>query len=232
MTIEIVQREIIIEADAASPIPGPQGPVGPEGPQGDIGPQGVAGPIGPQGDPGPGNSFQTVPTVTSLPPYSSNQGRAYYVIDTATIVVSDGLKWRTVYGDTGWRAISTWDTAGNVTGQALPANIVPKPGYAGYMWLARTGTLVSCKIVNVKASVIGTAIMDPLPSGFRLIQNCYVPMIVHRAGVVTLFGIGNGGTNGILSMTPGMAVNDEIQRMECSWRTLDNWPNPLPGSAA
>lgn len=61
MAVDVIPREIIVDADAQSPLPGPQGPkgdtgaqgpVGPTGPTGSQGAQGATGPAGPKGDTG------------------------------------------------------------------------------------------------------------------------------------------------------------------------------------
>jgi hypothetical protein len=49
LVVDMEMRQLVVEADAASPVPGP---IGPQGPQGATGPQGVTGNTGPQGPPG------------------------------------------------------------------------------------------------------------------------------------------------------------------------------------
>ena len=48
------------------------------------------------GPPGPAGAgaFETVPTGTMLPPAVDAVGAARYIVDTATVVVSDGTTWR------------------------------------------------------------------------------------------------------------------------------------------
>jgi hypothetical protein len=229
-------------------VPGPTGPTGdtgPTGPQGSTGstgPQGVPGPTGPdgpqgvQGIPGvTGAAFPTVATSTALPAAAANAGKAYWVTDTATVVVSDGTRWRTVYGDTGWRSITSWDTAGVVTGQPLPTGgVTAKPGMAGYMQLMRTGNLVSFRALGAIAPSNGVSVvMDPLPLGFRAMSNGFVPYLWNRGAVVNVVGaIGCSSSAAKLSVLPTMQANDELTRTEATWRTGDVWPNPLPGTAA
>lgn len=159
-------------------------------------------------------------------------GQSYYIVDTATVVVGDGTNWRTVYGDTGWRAITTWDTAGVVTGQPLPPSLAPKAGVAGYMYLLRTGNQVSFRAVGAVATALNSTVMDPIPNGFRPYSNFGVPYLWTKGGTsfTGVGGIGNWATGARLSIGPSMAINDELGRCETTWRTADNWPTTLPGT--
>jgi hypothetical protein len=224
----------VVEAAERGPA-GPQGVPGPTGPQGDVGatgpqgatgatgatgPQGVPGPIGPdgiQGVPGPGNSFQTVATATALPAAASNVGRAYYVIDTAVVVVSDGTRWRTVYGDTGWRDVKALFTA--PTGVTLNS-----------VTLRRAGQMVAWRFSWNADATAGAAAISAVPVGFRyyngVIDNTWVawsPSGIRGAGFSTV----SGGSS--LSITP--AASQSI-RYGFEYLTHDPWPvGALPGAA-
>jgi hypothetical protein len=227
-------------------VPGPTGPTGPTGdtgatgstgPAGSTGPQGVPGPTGPdgpQGIPGvTGAAFPSVATASALPAAAANAGKAYWVTDTALIVVSDGTRWRTAYGDTGWRSITEWTAAGVVTGQPLPTNVTPTPGSAGQMWLARTGSTVALRVVNITAAGGPAAVlMDPLAVGFRPVTNIQVPFVVQRAGANILSTVGTLSSGGRIGLLPSMASNDTVNRVEVTWRTNDAWPTALPGTPA
>jgi len=204
-----------------------QGPIGPQGIQGPIGPDGI------QGVPGPGNSFQTVATASALPAAASNTGRAYYVIDTAVIVVSDGTRWRTVYGDTGIRAITTWDSAGTVTGTPLLPGWKPRAGQPGYVRLRRTNHTVFCYTNNIACAVAGTSdsIMST-PAGFVPEQNStYMLSAWSGTNVFTNFGLTANSSGGISRGSNfGLAVDTYLLSVEMAWATTQAWPATLPGS--
>jgi hypothetical protein len=199
---------------------GPQGSTGPQGPQGDVGPMGPIGNTGlegPQGVPGPGNSFQTVATAASLPAAASNVGRAYYVIDTAVVMVSDGTRWRTVYGDTGTRNVAALMTD--------PTILTTAPVPQGQ--IRRYGVTVEAYF---DFKVIATAPPSPftiitLPVGFR-------PITTNGLyGLLTAYGANRsniGFANGVISAY-GIAANSQ-DRYHGTWTTQDAWPATLPGT--
>jgi hypothetical protein len=233
--------------------PGPQGDPGPTGPTGDTGPTGSTGPTGatgPQGVPGPtgpdgpqgvqgipgvtGAAFPAVATVTALPAAASNAGRSYWVTDTATVVVSDGTRWRTVYGDTGWRNITTWDTAGVVTGVALAAGFKPKTGTAGSIRLRRTNHTVFVAFNGLAVAVANTSdSVVSLPVGFQptAVPAGFMPPMFTSASVFKNFGL--TASVAALSRATGFtcAIDDFFQFANASWATVDAWPAALPGTA-
>jgi hypothetical protein len=101
--ITVVEQSTLAVEVTERGVPGPPGSTGPTGP---------AGPIGPQGVPGPGNAYQTVSSWDYMPAADAgNVGRAYYIIDTGIVMVSDGYYWRTMYGDTGLLNVRSLFTA-------------------------------------------------------------------------------------------------------------------------
>jgi hypothetical protein len=228
-------------------VPGPTGPTGDTGPTGppgstgSTGPQGVPGPTGPdgpqgvQGIPGAvGAAFPSVATASALPAAAANAGKAYWVTDTALVVVSDGTRWRTVYGDTGLRQITAWDAAGVVTGVPLAAGWKPRTGLAGYIQLRRTNHSVyllfnnlACAVVNTSDSVVA------LPAGFAPPQlSLTLVSAWTAANVFKNFGF-NATTGGAVARGSNLslAVDDYFLAVQMSWNTAQPWPAVLPGTA-
>src|SRR5690606_3517577 len=50
--------------------------------------------------------------------------------------------WKVTFGDTGWRAITTWDSAGVVSGAALSASWAPVSNSPGYILVRRINQFV------------------------------------------------------------------------------------------
>jgi hypothetical protein len=184
---------------------------------------GPTGPDGIQGVPGPGNSFQTVATATALPAAASNTGRAYYVIDTAVVMVSDGARWRTAYGDTGLRNVAALMTD--------PSILQTAPVPQGY--LRRYGNTVEAyfdfKAIATPASPFPILV---LPTGFRagaavIGFQMYGPMSGYAN---TRANIHDGGTSGRLNVYSVPA--NSVERFHGTWFTGDAWPAVLPGTSA
>jgi hypothetical protein len=210
-------------------VPGPTGPTGdtgPTGPQGSTGatgPQGVPGPTGPdgpqgvQGVPGAvGAAFPTVATATALPAAAANAGKAYWVTDTAVIVVSDGTRWRTAYGDTGVRDIKTLITDPNIL-QSAPVPIAR---------LRRYGNSVEfyCDFKSIATTPASPFQVVVLPLGFRPSTPFYGPLRAYAALRNTTFGVSAIDLYSFPANTQDRFVG--------TWLTPDAWPATLPGTAA
>jgi hypothetical protein len=186
----------------------------------------VPGPIGPdgiQGVPGPGNSFQTVATATALPAAASNTGRAYYVIDTAVVMVSDGTRWRTVYGDTGLRNVSAMLTDPNIL-QSAPAPLA---------YLRRQAHTVEfyCDFQAIAATPASPFAVIALPAGFRsgiayAATAMYVPVTAYGVNRQTILASGASGVLNAYTVPAGTR-----DRYHGTWLTGDAWPTNLPGTA-
>jgi len=203
---------------------GPQGPQGEQGEQGNDGEQGEQGDVGPQGDAGPqgipgttGAAFPTVATASALPAASANAGRAYWVTDTAVIVVSDGTRWRTAYGDTGQRDVKALMTDPSIL-QATPTPIGRLRRYGNTVEM-----YVDAKWVAAPTSPLT---LLTLPVGFRAAAGYY--------GLLTAYGktasviLDAGGTGNVNFY--GAAANTQ-DRLRGTWFTADAWPTVLPGTA-
>lgn len=142
--------------------------------------------------------------------------------------------WRVVWGDTGWRAIATWDTAGVITGTPHWNNMGPVPGEAGGIFLRRINERVllalhSVRFTNSSSSFQGGPIQQS--GGFRFPgpgegpgARRTIPMRdlsmrgMARPGYVYLVG-----ASGQQTYAEGSTVE---------WVTTDPWPTSLPGTPA
>lgn len=164
-----------------------------------------------------GAYFKTVPTASGLPAASGNTGRSYYVIDTAVVVLSDGTRWRTVYGDTGLRNVSSMITDPGVAASPLPIARLRRYGntvefYVDAKWSAAPAS--PFKLID-------------LPVGFRPSQSKYAVCWVH--GVPGALRTVYDGVAAVNVYSAGANVQD---RMSGMWMTSDAWPATLPGIAA
>ena len=202
------------------------------GPVGDTGATGATGAAG-------GTPYTAVANLAGLPAAAANVAKSYYVTDTATIVVSDGIRWRTVYGDTGWRVLTSWDAAGVVTGISLQASFVPRPTSVGSIRIRRTGSTVMLDVAQMSTAAAMTAgvsypiiAFNPVPGWNPTNADGYH---VFMAGVgaaihaIRLYGgfiqFAAGG-----ALTSG-AVAVASNRTAATWMTIEPWPTTLPGTA-
>lgn len=139
-----------------------------------------------------------------------------------------------VYGDTGWRAVTTWDADGNYTGIPLDLSrgLAPQPGRSGGVYWRRVGPIVYCRMVGIRAEVT-----DPrLP----------IPSSLSPGGAPWATGLFMAGTNGVGSYRTGSAFvflsvpsaplslpsPGSEYGAELSWLTVSAWPASLPGTPA
>lgn len=66
----------------------------------------------------------------------ANTAHTHAIADTSGLQAALDAKQATII-DTGWRAVTTWTSAGVVTGLALPANIGPVAGQSGGIYVRR-----------------------------------------------------------------------------------------------
>ena len=185
--------------------------------------------------PAGGGGFTKVANAAALPaPSGSNAGAPYYITDTSVTVVSDGTRWRTMYGDTGQRTISTWDSAGVVTGTPLHSNWKPRTSNGGYIRMRRTNNVVFLYTDNLACAVANPG------NAFIVVPAGFVPDVT-AATLVSSWTPGNtysacgltASSSGNLLLTLGFtAVIDQyFLAVGLSWLTKDPWPTTLPGTA-
>jgi len=113
-TVDVEVRAITVEADAQSPLPGPQGPkgdIGPEGPAGatgPTGPQGATGPEGPQGATGAQGPIGPTGPSGGVPP----GGPIYYALTKKTATDYD-TQWATI--NKAWVGLGSVDNTSDIT---------------------------------------------------------------------------------------------------------------------
>jgi hypothetical protein len=164
-----------------------------------------------------GAAFPAVATSTALPAAAANAGKSYWVTDTAVIVISDGTRWRTVYGDTGMRNVNALLTDASIV-QSAPVPIGR---------LRRCNNLVELYIdAKWSAAPINPIPMLTLPVGFRPVSDP-TPMNGPMYGYNKLLPIVFGPTQMYL-YNPVAGAQD---RMRGTWTTQDAWPATLPGTA-
>lgn len=212
--------------------PGPKGDkgdTGATGAKGDTGAQGPTGATGSDGPAGPagGTPYTTVATFASLPAFASNIGKAYYVTDTKTVYVSDGVAWRLMYGDTLTRDVS-----------ALLDPAWKLHASAGHIRLRRIDNIVflSARLARVTAGLgyqsVSTVLI--LPTGFMpgTMAGNVVLGTAHTASTKTPGQLSNMSSGGrIDAFFPGLAGTwavDEQLVLNASWVTDQAWPTVLP----
>jgi hypothetical protein len=239
--IDIIDGPVYVDVIVAQGPPGAQGPQGIQGEPGADstvpGPIGPEGPIGLTGAPG-GTPYPTVATFANLPAVAANVGKAYWVTATSTIHVSDGAVWRVVYGDTGWRKITSWDGAGVVTGVALTAGWKPRPTWAGSISLRRIGNQVFVTFDDIAVAVTNTNdALITLPVGFRSTNSAGFALLIEvfnlRANASpdkpAMLAMGSAGA--VVRYHYALLVDDFFAGGQFSFATSDPWPTVLPGTA-
>ena len=216
---------------------GPQGPMGPQGPQGLKGDQGIQGPKGDKGDQGPkgdkgdkgdqgiqgvkGDTGDVGPYElrgTGMPNGVVTASPGTYYTDTAgTNGAWRWLKesgtgntgWTVVYGDTGWRNLSS----------------IFVNGWIGVVRVRRVRATVTLLLDFVRS---GTAVeVVTLPSGFTPSVN--LKFTVTGGGAAQLIYL---SWSGVLSKA-NTAHNGPTGGGETwSFLTTDPWPTTLPGTPA
>ena len=138
-----------------------------------------------------------------------------------------------IFGDTGRRMLTGWNSAGEVTYGTLPSGIVPTPGVSGGIYIRRVGHRVTMSLVAANAGSSAPTI--PIPDGFRVTSAPFpfINLFPIRAGGVSLARIGvafiflSGVTNGA-----NMADGSGSYAASISWDATQSWPTTLPGLPA
>ena len=143
---------------------------------------------------------------------------------------SGNTGWKVEYGDTGWRALSTWDSAGVVSGWTLATGAAPVAGQAGYIKVRRVLQTVYWQIRHL--SVTSSNIYDNtttslIPIEFEISGVYGYAPIPAVGGALT--AIGSEWSRRWLHVpstaTFGYSANAQ-------WVTDAAWPSSLPGTAA
>ena len=73
--------------------------------------------------------------------------------------------WKVAYGDTGWRAITTSDSSGVVTGTPYPSGVTPQSGLAGGFIIRRCAESMEWQLWGITLAT-GSTITFTFPTGF------------------------------------------------------------------
>ena len=138
-----------------------------------------------------------------------------------------------IFGDTGRRMLTGWNSAGEVTYGTLPSGIVPIPGVSGGIYIRRIGARVTIYLIAAQAGSSAPSI--PIPDGFRVTSAPfpYTNLLPIRAGGVTHARIGvafiflSEATKGA-----NMADGSNSYAASISWDATQSWPTTLPGLPA
>ena len=138
-----------------------------------------------------------------------------------------------IYGDTGRRMLTQWNSAGEVTYGTLPSGIVPTPGVSGGIYIRRIGHRVTISLIAAQAGSSAPSI--PIPDGFRVTSAPfpYVNMFPVKGSGATLARIGAAYIF-LGNMTAGanMADGTNSYAASISWDATQSWPTTLPGMPA
>ena len=183
---------------------GMPGPIGPQGPRGLIGPEGPEGPQGPQGP--------AVDIDTGIP----------IQVDT-TVGTRVFIGGHMVYGDTGWRDISSL---------VDPASMGPfTGGTSSYCEMRREGDLVTVRMSGVslvtKTAVTNvTPIIDRMPVGYRTDKYLSTGAAVAHGKMLSV-----GSYTTVFSLDlRGIIDEGDATRFTARWHTTNAWPDTLPGT--
>ena len=135
--------------------------------------------------------------------------------------------WRLVSYDSGRRILSSWDTAGTVTGLAFGANWGPRTGVAGRLVVRRTMDAVAATVTHVQTTGAVSG-MFTIPAGFTVTADSSVMAVSASADCGLTF---NGSTIGRANSRV-IATGTVIYEASVVSSTTATLPTSLPGTAA
>jgi hypothetical protein len=146
-------------------------------------------------------------------------------VDDRLVEVWDGAKWVPIHYDSGWRMMSSWDAAGNVTGAPFGDGWAPRTGTAGGFRLRSMNGALHISIEQVQATAANPNTMFALPSGFgcRYLHRLATTPAAADIGIVNTVGIGRIGGGSV-------AVGSVMNISGSAPRGTDSIPTSLPGT--
>jgi len=150
--------------------------------------------------------------------------------------------WRVIFGDTGWRTLTSWTTGGVITGAPLQAAVAPRAGFSGSIGIRRVGYTAYIRVSQLQAGTAGLASNQPiiatanLPVGFFSVDYAapFVPnsgtdaftlngLRISSAGLVSwgIIGTASLPANFLLSTT-----SNQMAAFPCEANLA--WPPTLP----
>lgn len=142
--------------------------------------------------------------------FATRAGRAAYLTDPATSTE------QLVYGDTGWRDIST-----------LLTN-----GWTGTIRIRRTLYDVKLQITTMSAAVASNGTFLIAPVGFQLGSSAlgnFRGFLFSNTTPITMRGVNIAGTAAVAVTQYSTADTQTLGTFE--WSTNEAWPTTLPGTA-
>ncbi len=139
--------------------------------------------------------------------------------------------WEVTDGDTGWREVSSWDTAGTVTGMALPMNAAPLSGAAGFVRIRRIGRTVYWSVRGLTISTALAAWDDASLHDFLLNGPPYSRETEFTGTVYAALGYRTMIIERSASSSYPITI-DASYGVDVSGLTTRKWPTTLPGTAA
>lgn len=153
---------------------------------------------------------------------------------------SGNTGWKVMAGDTGWRTTTSWDSAGVVTGDALGTGLIPRPSFAGGVYVRRINDTVYLRIHNMGCNT--TTLNGPTTnkiwgwvSGFKPDVTRYIVASTsnYSTGVapqLTPIRLSMGDSMVEFDYVLTMASTGSVWATEISWTTVETWPTSLPGT--
>ena len=138
-----------------------------------------------------------------------------------------------VYGDTGRRALASWDAEGNITGN-MPEGLIPSPGVDGYVAIRRENNLVTMYIRGAEAAQNIVAVRSlgfgysPVTTTWEL-AFCRIGTNTVAKNAMARLGAGHVTFSGL---TAGDKFGDHQYHVVMRWAPVDDWPTGLPGTPA
>ncbi|OIU84608.1 hypothetical protein BFN01_02135 [Microbacterium sp. AR7-10] len=173
---------------------------------------------------------------TGMPNGVVTAGVGTLYVDTATTMGASVWRkatgtgntgWTVMEGDTGWRTLTSWDSAGVVSGAPLVAGMTPTPGSAGFIRIIRTNNDVG-PVISGATFTASTSYID-LPAGFG-------PTNPQRKTLVALgtlaLSCSLNSARLFIDNIPAGTATGTAYGASASWVTNRDWPTTLPGTAA
>ena len=138
-----------------------------------------------------------------------------------------------IYGDTGRRALASWDAEGNITGN-MPEGLIPTPDTPGHVVIRRENNLITLYIRGGEASQ-NTVVVRSLGFGYSPVAEtwelafCRVGTFTDRKTALVRLGAGHITFTGV---SPGDKFGNHQYHVVMRWAPVDDWPTGLPGTPA
>jgi hypothetical protein len=130
--------------------------------------------------------------------------------------------WVVLNGDTGWRALYTWNSSGAKLGTPI-VGIEPTTGVAGGIYIRRISRYLRVQIIGATFNASATI---PPTAGMAAEESQSIPVLLSGA-----WAVANVGTHGVTLGAAGSVASDN-PRVFINVTPGEAWPTSLPGTAA